>query len=310
MKTKLLLFFFVFSQLLNAQNFEYVYRDKNDSAVNCYLKAIPKTKKIKGLIVRDYSALPDVRVKSRYRFQGLALKNGFMVLYTVTSKYFPEMYYSDSCTQLLDEIINEVLTKHQIPKENLFIGGISASGTRALRYAQYCEQGKSKFGHKVKGVFAVDSPLDLERFYYSAKNHMGNLKAGMLTEAKMMVKVFPEKLGGTPEEVPGRYRDASVYSATDSLGGNAKYYLNIPIIIFHEPDVDWWINERGSVYYDMNSYDIAGFVNRLKLLGGKKIEMVSTTGKGFDWEGKRNCHSWTIVNEDYLMKWILKTLKQ
>ncbi|HRE58461.1 MAG TPA: hypothetical protein PLW09_11620 [Candidatus Kapabacteria bacterium] len=42
---------------------------------------------------------------------------------------------------ILDDIVSEVIEKYGIPKMNIFIGGISASGTRALRYAQYCEQG-------------------------------------------------------------------------------------------------------------------------------------------------------------------------
>ena len=295
---------------ISAQTFEYVYRNAQDSGVNCYATVVPKTKNIKGIMVRDYSALPDFSTKSRYNYQKLALKEGIMVLYTVTSKFFPEMYYSDSCTALLDEIVNEVLVKYKIPKENIFVGGISASGTRALRYAQYCEQGKSKYGLKVKGVFAVDPPLDMERFYYSAKNHMGNFKAGMLSEAKLMVKVFPQRLGGTPAEVPEVYRNASVFSATDSAGGNAKHYKDVSILLYHEPDMDWWINERGCSYYDINSYDIVGFVNCQKLMGSTKVELVATTGKGFDWEGKRNCHSWTIVDEKYLVKWMVAKLEK
>lgn len=293
-----------------SQTFEYVYRNPKDSLVNCYLKVIPPAREIKGLIVRDYGALPDTSKKSKYKLQSLASTNGLMTIYTVTSKFWPEMYYNDSFVTLLDEIVHEVITRYKINKHHIFIGGLSASGTRALRYAQYCEEGKSKYGLKVKGVFAVDPPLDLERFYQSAKNHMGNFKAGMLDEAIEMIRILPQKLGGTPEQVPQNYTRASVYSERDSAGGNAVFYKQVSIIIFHEPDIDWWLYARGATYFDINSYDIAGFVNRLNLLGSNKIEMVTTTGKGVDWEGKRNCHSWSIVDEDYLMKWILTRISE
>lgn len=305
MKSILTITFLICCTFIQAQRYEYVYRQKNDSAVNCYLKIIPSSKKIKGLIVRDYSSLPDSKKKSPYNFQALATKNDFITLYTVTSKSFPEMFYADSCMQILDTIISEVVKAHDIPLENIFIGGISASGARALRYAQFCEQGKSAFGHKIKGVFSVDSPLDLSRFYYSVKLHKSNFKEGMKWEADLMEKVFPEKLGGSPTDFPERYRNASVFSQTDSLGGNAYYLKDVNLILFHEPDIDWWLHERGCSYYDFNSYDIAAFVVKLKAMGSKKVELVTTTGKGFDNKGNRNCHSWTIVDEDYLMKWIV-----
>ena len=88
-----------------------------------------------------------------------------MTIFTVTSNRFPELYYFDEKPALLDEIIYEVITGHNIPEHNIFLGGMSASGTRALRFVQYCNQGKSKYNTTVRGVFAVDSPLDLERFY-------------------------------------------------------------------------------------------------------------------------------------------------
>jgi len=309
MRRPLFLLFFLAARLSIAQTWEYVYRDPKDSTLNCYLKFTPASGTVNGLIVRDYSALPDTAKASPFRLQQLAAEKGIMTLYTVTSGFFPEMYYDDSSPALLDEIIREVMTMHRIPAQNLFIGGMSASGTRALRYAQYCEQGKSKYGHKVAGVFAADPPLDLERFYNSAKNNAGNFKKGMLEEAGLILKAFPEKLGGTPQEKPERYRQASVYSRADSSGGNARLLAKVPVILFHEPDMEWWTEERGATFFDINSYDITGFAGKLKALGSEKIEVVTTTGKGFDRQGNRNCHSWTIVDEEYLVKWILNQLR-
>lgn len=290
---------------------ESVYRNTQDSTFNSYQIVIPDSTEIKGLIIRDYSSLPKVKsnVPSPYKWKELALKNGLAILITVTSNYPAELYYNDSGPIILDSIVNEVVLKYNIPKANLFIGGMSASGTRALRFAQFCSQGKSKFGTKISGVFSVDSPLDIERFYYSALNHMHNFKSGMLEEAKFVVKEFPKRLGCTPIENNAKYRNASVFSHTDSLGGNAQYYKDIPMIFFHEPDIDWWINERGATYFDINSFDISGFINQVRLLGNNDIELITTTNKGYDRMGNKKCHSWTIVDEDYLVKWILNRIK-
>lgn len=294
-----------------AHNFEYNYYNPSDSSYNCSLIILPNQKEIKGLVVRDYSKLPKYEAKntSHYKWRDLALDNGLAILYTVTSNYFPELYYDDSGLILLDNMINEAINNHNIPKQNIFIGGISSSGTRALKYAQYCERNKSKYGIKVNSVFSVDSPLDYERFYNSAKKHKKYFKDGMLWEANIMPGKFEEKFGKAPAYNDTLYRSRSVFSHLDSEGGNAKYLLNTSVIFFHEPDIDWWIRERGATFYDINSYDIAAISNHLKYLGHKDLELVTTTGKGFDKKGNRKCHSWTIVDENYLIDWILKRLK-
>lgn len=290
-----------------AQNHEYVYKNPSDSSFNCYLKIFPKTDSIKGLIIRDYSNLPNISKKSPYQFWELSKQAGMMTLITNTSKQFPELFTSDSVLKILDDMVQEVVSQHKIPRNNIFIGGISSSGTRALRYAQYCAAGKSTI--KIRGVFVVDSPLDLERFYNSAFQHKKNFSGGMLWEANIMLPLFNSLFGGNPQEKLNAYRNSSVFSHSDSLGGNAPLLSNTGIVIFHEPDIDWWVNERGCSYYDINSYDLVAFAVLMKKLGNQQVDLITTTGKGFDRKGNRKPHSWTIVDENYLINWILSRME-
>lgn len=306
MKIAFYLFFLTLGFSAFAQEYEYVYRNPSDSSYNCYLKFFPTTDTIKGLIVRDYSKLYNAAEKSPYQFTRLTQEAGMMTMVTNTSKQFPELFTTDSTMQLLDEMIQEVVQQHNIPADKIFIGGISASGTRALRFAQYCASGKAKT--KIRGVFAVDSPLDLERFYNSASQHKKNLTNGMLWEAELMVPLFEKLFGGSPIDKHEAYKNASVFSHTDSLGGNATLLKNTDIILYHEPDIDWWMKERGCSYYDINSYDNVAFTIELRAQGNKNVELVTTTGKGFDRQGNRKPHSWTIVDEEYLVAWIVKRL--
>jgi len=303
MKNTVLLLFIALSFAAFGQRYEYVYRNAKDHTINCYLKIYPKTDSIKGLIVRDFTTLPDSSKKSPYRFVDLASEAGMMTLITSTSTYFPELYTSDAPMNMLDEMIHEVLEEHNIPKNKVFIGGISASGARALRFAQYCARGASDL--KIRGVFVVDSPLDLERFYTSASQHKANFTDGMLWEAEHMIPLFDSLFRGGPDEHLEDYRNASVFSHTDPKGGNAHLLKNTDILIFHEPDIDWWITERGCSYYDINSYDLVAFTVFLRSLGNENVDMISTTGKGFNRQGERKPHSWSIVDEGYLMQWIL-----
>lgn len=277
--------------LSRAQTAEYVYRDPADSSANCYLKILPKGKPI-GLIVRDFSALPDTAKTPNSRFHLLAAEKGIMTVFTVTSKAPLELYFDDTAPSLLDDIIHEVVVQHEIPADAIFIGGISASGTRALRYAEYCERGKSKYGYRMRGVFAVDPPLDQERFYNSSVRILRrNYQQGNLWEADLVVRTFTDRLGGSPQEFPERYRNASVYSYSDTLGGNASHYKELAIRLYHEPDIDWWLQNRHESYYEINSIDIAAFANDLRTLGNANVELITTSGKGFDKDGKSKSHS-------------------
>jgi len=308
----LLVFSFLLGYTVLGQEYNYVYKNKEDSTYNCYLSITPPDSiEVKGLLIRDYSSLPTLPSNNPYpyKWRDLALENGLIVLYTVTSNYFPELYYKDDAPQRLDEIIHEVVEKHKITKDHIFIGGISASGTRAMRFAQFCEQGKSKYGIKINGVFSVDSPLDLERFYRSVHTHKENFTDGMLWEAKLMTKVFAEQFTDSPDHIPEVYRESSVFSYTNPLESNAKWLMQTSVLFFHEPDIEWWIEARGATYLDINSYDIAGLYNHLKISNHNDVELVTTTQKGFNRKGERNCHSWSIVDEVYLIDWILKQIE-
>lgn len=291
-----------------AQRYEYVYRTPGDSSLNCYLAVLPESGPVRGMIIRDFSSLPDTSRPSPYRLHLLAAGEGLITLYTVTSHAFPELYVHDSCAALLDEIVEEAILKYTVPEKNLFAGGLSAGGTRALRYAQFCAMGKSTYGHRINGVFAVDSPLDQERFWLSATAHKSNFKGGMAWEADLIQEEFPRMFGGTAEEAPESYRNGSVFSHMLSDGGNARWLNGINVLLIHEPDIDWWANERGASYFDINSYDLAALYLFLKPYG--RARMITTTSRGFDKQGNRNCHSWSIVDEELLIDWLVSHLQE
>jgi hypothetical protein len=294
-------------QSISGQTYRYVYNNLEDKTQDCYLEVLPETKPYKGLIIRDFSRLPDTANKSPYSFTDLALERGFVVLFVTTSNTFPELYFNDNKPEVLDAMVAKVIEKNNLPKQNIFIGGISASGTRALRYAQYCNQGKSKNKIEIAGVFAVDSPLDMERFYRSSKHILErNAENGMLWEANLMIELLDKQMGGSPDASPKEYQKASVYSYSLPDGGNAKLLLKTPLLIYHEPDVDWWLAERSATLYDINSFDIVAFVGELHSQGNDDVTLKTTTGKGLDREGKRKPHSWSIVDEVELINWIEK----
>ena len=88
-------------------------------------------------------------------------------------------------------------------------------------------------------------------------------------------------------------------------GGNAKYFDDISIRTYTEPDVHWWIANRRKDYYVMNSVDMAGLINQLTILGNENAELITTADKGYRPDGTRHLHSWNIVDEKELIDWFL-----
>lgn len=294
----------ILSEHVHAQTFSYAYFNQQDSTYYSSLLILPQKDSIKGLVVRDYTSLPDTTTWKPNGFAQKCLHSGYAYLITNSSNYFPELCYSDTVLHRIDTMVHHALSAHSIPKQNVFVGGISASGTRAFKYAGFCEKGMSHFDIKIAGIFGVDPPLDLVRFY-QAVHHSDSFMAGMAEEAVLKDRVFEEKMGN-PKDDWIKYYETSVFTHQHFTGGNAHDYLRIPIILFHEPDLDWWWQERGARYSDINSIDIDRFYDYLTDLGKSNMEVVATSEKGYDKHGNRKCHSWSIIDEEYLIEWILK----
>lgn len=60
--------------------------------------------------------------------------------------------------------------------------------------------------------------------------------------------------------------------------------------------------------YDWNGIDIISMVNKLKMMGNENAKVIVTQGKGIRLNGSKNPHSWSIMNPELCLKWVLKTL--
>jgi hypothetical protein len=263
---------------------------------------------VNALMVIDFTSLPDPKKAADAPVHRAALDKGIAVLYTSCSEYFPDLFLDDDGPECLDALIESIRADKGWIELPVFVGGLSAQGTRALRYAAYCASGRSISGKPVDGVFVVDSPLDLDRFYRAEDAHGSRFINGMEQEADLVMRVLAEQLGGTPDDVPEAYQFASVFTHDHEEGGNAHHLLQTPIIFFTEPDMNWWINERNATYVDINAYDLVACTQFLRANGNDDVNLHITSGRGFDSDGNRKPHSWSIVDESVLTDWMLRRI--
>lgn len=208
------------------------------------------------------------------------------------------------------EIINAALSHavrtYRLPKDKMVLGGFSMGGLFSMRYAQLTEMDSSLTVLKPRGVINVDGPIDLLHLYHNfEKKYNGNPES----EPGYGMRDMRKSLGGTPDTAKDAYIANSVMSVAATDAGNAKYLLTTPLRIYTDADVNWWMENRGVNAYDMNVLDQSALVLWLNKNGNKRAELINAVGKGYRIDGARHPHSWSIVDAEQVMPWILRCLE-
>jgi hypothetical protein len=219
-------------------------------------------------------------------------------------------WLEDGWLTQLDAIVAETLTTHRIPADRVVVGGFSSGGTAAVRYAEFCAAHRSAAGVRIRGVFAVDAPLDFGRFW---RGETLAIRRGahprFVSEAKSVLADMRRVLGGSPDDQPARYLEMSPFSAFAEGGGQARLLADVPVRLYTEPDIEWWMENRTVDYYSMNAVDAAALIIQLRVLGNQQAQLITTERRGVRPDGNRHPHSWSIVDEDDLQTWILEHVR-
>ena len=187
---------------------------------------------------------------------------------------------------------------------------ISAGGTGAVRFAQYCAQTGCHPAARPVAVFSVDAALDFERWWRSQELALQRASPKAFPqESEAVLRVLRRNLGGSPAEKPEVYLRQSPFLASAPEGGNARLLKNVAIRLYTEPDIGWRIENWGADYYTSNVIDQAALILQLQILGNNQAELITTSGKGYRPDGERNPHSWSIVDEPDLADWIARLFK-
>lgn len=221
-------------------------------------------------------------------------------------------YLERADMQILNAMVAKALQLFE-PSLPVAIGGFSSGGFGALRYAVLAWSGQEALAVRPAAAFSVDAPLDLERWYQGMDTHQrrrgDQAQDAFVGESRFLVGHLRRLMGGTPQERPEVYRSRSVLSATLPDGGNARYLRDLPLRLYAEPDMAFYI-EHGLDYGSANAYDQVALTSVLRAQGGQKVSLVLTSGKGVrpDLGGMRMPHAWSIVDEDELAQWLAEHL--
>lgn len=310
------LFFFI-TQLAFGQTLEkvpvsnedpyYFYLNDGDSTNLFYYKIVPKEKPVGALVILPSSGETIGKMLKQITLHKMAFQNNILV---VIPSYNYGTIQRTPDIDFLDDIFEEVVKEHQVSKDNFVFCGLSNGGMISFDYAIRAVRDSSTF-LTPKGIIGIDPPLDLIRFYnYFQREISRNFSPAGVGEAKWLADVYQKVFGGTPEENRQNYIDASAFTFGEKDGGNAKYLTNIGVRMYTDLDVDYLLNDRHRDLYDWNGIDIVAFVNQLKINGNQNADVFISQGKGVRLDGKKHPHSWSIMNNEETMNWILELLKK
>jgi hypothetical protein len=280
-----------------------VCRKELQTSNNCYRLVTP-AQQARGLVVvlpyfgSDATEFSDAKLPQLLSARGIA-----------TMVVSAGGYLQDSELVTLKALIGEAVRTLGLPAKRLIVGGVSAGGTGAVRYAEYCISGHCDARTAPVAVFSVDAPLDFVAYWNrETLNLRRDDPKSSPDESAAVLKALQYTQGGSPAQVPQVYRRRSAFIATEKGGANARFLRSIPIRLYTEPDIIWDVEHAGRDYYTLNAVDQAALFLQLRALGNTKAELIVTSGKGFRPPGKRNPHSWTIVDEPKLADWIVRNL--
>ena len=239
------------------------------------------------------------------QFEAEALARNVGVMHITTGNPL-DFLFGDSAVQDLAARIEKILKENNLANTPIFPAGLSLGGTRALKLAEFLNAESDNYDLPVAAVAIVDSPLDMVRFREAERRaaELGFHPAAE-DEGRWVMYLLETNLGGTPDEVPSRYVDYSPFVFSADSGGNAVYLRDIPVRAYHEPDVNWWIENRRKSFYSMNSIDLAALINQLRILGNGRAELVTTHNKRKGYTEGSSPHTWSIVDNAELLSWFL-----
>lgn len=299
-----ILFLTLISSIAFGQTFErVVFNDRQSD--HYYILLRPNTAQIKGVLILlpGYGEIPE-SIFPESKLFNVAYANGIL---TVAIGGGQKLYADEAVVDKLSGALKHLLQKNpMLNKTQFVIGGFSAGGTIALRYAEYCWQSPEKYPIKPKGVFTVDSPVDLFDIWdYFQREIEKNFSQVGVNEARFVTQMMTKELG-TPLTNEKRYNELTPFKRTLDEPGNEKYLKNLAVRVYHDTDVEWQLRERRRSFYDTNQLAASELISRLLLAGNNKAEFKTSKTPGYRSNGLQHPHSWSIVDEVEFVQWALK----
>ncbi|WP_452230041.1 hypothetical protein [Lacinutrix sp. MEBiC02404] len=285
------------------QKAESIVKAEYTEITNHQYHLFAPTKNTKKVVVLfgGYPETPE-DIKREFKILDLAKEKNIAVLYM---NYNQKLWLEENEKQTLAKRLQNIYLENKLPTNETYIGGFSSGGNVAVLMSAFLTENKN-FQIVPKGVFIVDSPIDLVALYISSeKNIERNFSEPAIQESKWIIATLEDNFG-TPETNLSQYEKHAIYTSKTNTITNWNSLKNTKIRLYTEPDTLWWQENRKADYDQMNAYYIQKLSESLKNAGFKHIQYIPTENKGYRSNGERHPHSWSIIDKKDFIAWIME----
>ena len=306
-ETTLILFFILLiNNFLFCQSIKKIFLNEKDSLSDYYLALEPQDT-VKGVLflLSGFGQNAETIFPESKLFNVAYANRILTIAWGAGNKLYADSIVETQLTTIFKVIIN----KYKINSDKFVLGGYSAGGMIAMRYVELCNEFSDKFPIKPKGVFTVDSPIDIFTIWNdletSAKNKYSPYAVEEAERAMKSIKLDH----GVPKENISLYSKLTAFSMDKKYGENEKWLKNTAVRTYHDVDISWRLTNRNQPVSESNFLVTSELINRLLLMGNQNAEFIVSDRKGYRSNGQRHPHSWSIVDEVECIQWMKKLIQ-
>ncbi|QYA24662.1 hypothetical protein G3I01_03770 [Gramella sp. MT6] len=241
-------------------------------------------------------------IETEFPITDMALEEEVAVVYMNFNR---KLWLEESQKADLANDLKVLFETNNLPNEKVVIGGLSSGGSIALLIGNYLTE-NSNLNLEPTGVFVVDSPIDLAALYrITEENIKRDFSEASVGENTFIHNYFKSQLGNPDEEIKP-YEDYSVFTYETKNYQNIEGLKNTKLRFYSEPDKEWWKKNMGVEYEQMNAFHIERLTDFLQDQDYKDVEYLTSENKGYRSNGVRHPHSWSIVDKEDLLEWVLE----
>lgn len=228
--------------IVKAQSIEKIVIDKNNTTTGYYLAVKPQTEKIDGVLV----LLPGFGQNAESIFPKTKLHNvGYLNnILTIGFAHGTKLYADKETQDKLSIVLKDILSRYEIEKTKFVVGGFSAGGIVALRYAELCKQYPNKFPINPKGIFMVGSPIDIFKVYELLEENIENKYSEIAVQESQWVTNLIKDDHGIPKDNVEYYKEINPFSMKKKYGENEKWLKEIAVRTYNNVDIKWRLVNR------------------------------------------------------------------
>ena len=250
-----------------------------------------------------FGGYPEVAedIRKEFKILDVARRSDVAV---VLSNFNQKLWLEENEKHQLAKSLQTVLEENKLPTDNIYIGGFSSGGVVSLLISNFIV-GLKQYHINPKGVFVVDSPIDLVALYKSSeKNIARKFSDAAVQESTWLLKTLGSNFGNPKDDIR-KYEENAVFTLSTDNTSNLMNLRRTKIRLYTEPDTLWWKKNRMADVEQMNAFYIKRLSASLKSKGFENVEYIATDNRGYRANGERHPHSWAIVDKQDLINWML-----